>query len=54
MVPLCRTLLDAALLTARERDWIDGYHREVWESTKGFFEEGGRSWTWLRRETGAL
>ena len=58
MVPLCRKLLDTGLLTGREHAWIDAYHAEVREKTRGYFEgDGGRderSLAWLERETEVL
>lgn len=65
MVPMCRRLLDPTLLTPRERAWLDAYHAEVREKTRGFFErapKGGResveergrrerAWGWLVKET---
>lgn len=54
MVPMCRKLVDVGLLTSREREWLNGYHKEVLEKTKGFFEEDGegrrRTREWLVRE----
>lgn len=54
MVPLCRKLLDESLLTKRERDWINDYHREIKEKTKGYFKGDERSLRWLDRETSEL
>lgn len=54
MVPLCRNLIDTALLSQRERMWIDEYHAEVLEKTKGFFGGDERTMTWLKRETAPL
>ncbi|KAF2764360.1 putative Xaa-pro aminopeptidase P [Teratosphaeria nubilosa] len=53
MVPMCRRLADVGLLTEREVEWVNAYHREVWEKTKGYFEDKGdeRTLEWLRRET---
>lgn len=54
MVPLCRKLLDESLLTKRERDWINDYHGEIKEKTKGYFKDDERSLRWLERETREL
>ena len=54
MVPYCRKLIDVGLLTETERQWVDGYHSEIWERTKGFFEGDERSLRWLERETRPL
>lgn len=54
MVPLCRKLLDESLLTRREVEWINNYHREVKEKTKDYFKGDERSLRWLERETSSL
>lgn len=54
MVPLCRKLLDVSLLTKRELEWVNNYHREVKEKTKDYFEGDERSLRWLERETSEL
>ncbi|KAF2231895.1 putative Xaa-pro aminopeptidase P [Viridothelium virens] len=51
MVPMCRKLIDESLLEERERDWLNAYHEEVREKTKGFFKGDERSVKWLERET---
>ncbi|KAI9826907.1 MAG: hypothetical protein M1832_005846 [Thelocarpon impressellum] len=51
MVPMCRALIDEDLLTVGERKWLDSYHAEVREKTRGFFEKDERSLKWLERET---
>lgn len=54
MVPMCRKLIDVGLLSAKERKWIDVYHKEVREKTGGFFEGDKRTMKWLERETAEL
>ena len=58
MVPMCKKLTDPKLLTADEKAWLNAYHREVWEKTHGFFDEGEengrRTLAWLRRETAGV
>ena len=51
MVPMCMKLIDAALLTSDEKQWLNEYHKEVWEKTSGYFEEDERTTKWLKRET---
>lgn len=54
MVPMCQKLIDTTLLTPRERDWLNAYHKEVREKVKGYFEGGGkdeRTMKWVLRET---
>ncbi len=52
MVPMCRKLIDVGLLTEGEREWVNGYHREVMEKTGGLVDE--RAKRWLERETKAI
>ena len=54
MVPYCRKLIDVGLLTEKEKEWVDEYHAEIFEKTKGFFEDEGRTLKWLKRETAPL
>ncbi len=54
MVPMCRKLIDVGLLSGKERKWVDGYHKEIMEKTKGFFEGDQRTMKWLERETAEL
>ena len=52
MVPMCRKLIDVSLLAEEEKRWLNEYHAEVLEKTKGFFEgKDERSMKWLERET---
>ena len=54
MVPMCRKLIDPALLTVEEKKWLNDYHKEVWEKTSGFFKDDQRTTGWLRRETAEI
>jgi len=51
MVPMCRKLIDAGLLTPAETEWLNSYHAEVFEKTHGFFEKDSLASKWLKRET---
>lgn len=51
MVPYCRKLIDEALLTKRERDWLNEYHAEIHAKTEGFLKGDGVALAWLERET---
>jgi Xaa-Pro aminopeptidase len=51
MVPMCRKLIDPSLFDPEEREWLNSYHKEVWEKTSGFFEGDERTTNWLKRET---
>jgi Xaa-Pro aminopeptidase len=54
MVPMCRRLIDPTLLAPEERDWLNDYHKEVWEKTNGSFKNDERTTRWLRRETASI
>ena len=43
-VPIDRRLVDPALLTAAERDWLDGYHAEVAARIGPRVSAGARAW----------
>lgn len=50
MVPYCRKLIDVELLSGAEKKWLNEYHAEVLEKTKGFFTKDERTMSWLERE----
>ena len=55
MTPMCRKLIDERLLTDREKQWLNDYHREVWDRTSRFFEgKDERTLAWLKRETASI
>lgn len=51
MVPMCRKLIDMEFLSSTEKGWLNKYHAEIFEKTKGFFENDPRTLGWLKRET---
>ncbi|QDS70296.1 hypothetical protein FKW77_008065 [Venturia effusa] len=51
MTPMCRKLIDPALLTKEEREWLNAYHAEVLEKTRSYFKDDGLTLAWLERET---
>jgi Xaa-Pro aminopeptidase len=54
MVPMCKKLTETSMLTDAEKEWINKYHEEVFEKTKGFFDEDGLAMKYLRRETAPI
>lgn len=54
MVPYCRKLIDRELLTRKERQWVDEYHREIKEKTEGFLRGDEVALRWLERETAPI
>jgi len=51
LVPMCRKLIDPILLTEDEKQWLNDYHKEVYEKTKGYFTNDPVTLKWLERET---
>lgn len=50
MVPYCRKLIDESLLTPKEKRWLNEYHTDIFNKTKGYFEPGSVTMKWLERE----
>jgi Xaa-Pro aminopeptidase len=44
LAPIDRRLIDSRLLTAKERNWIDGYHARVQEVLSPLLDEASRAW----------
>jgi Xaa-Pro aminopeptidase len=42
--PIDRTLIDATMLTAAERDWVDGYHTDVVARIGPHLDDGVAAW----------
>ncbi|KAH9860205.1 hypothetical protein IAQ61_011989 [Plenodomus lingam] len=51
MTPHCRNLVDMSLLGEDEKQFINDYHKEVYEKTSGYFEDDALTLKWLKRET---
>ncbi|KAF2008850.1 putative Xaa-Pro aminopeptidase P [Aaosphaeria arxii CBS 175.79] len=51
LTPHCRNLVDLKLLTEEERQFINDYHKEVFDKTSKFFEKDELTLEWLKRET---
>ena len=51
MVPYCRNLIDTALLTDREKKWLNDYNAIILANLKGYFENDPLTKAWLERET---
>ena len=54
MVPMDKRLIDTSLLDDKEIQWINEYHKEVWEKISPRLEKGGLAWKWLERECDAV
>ncbi|KAI5928787.1 putative Xaa-pro aminopeptidase P [Camillea tinctor] len=51
MVPYCRKLIDASLLSPEEKKWLNDYNADIFEKTKSYFENDQLTLSWLERET---
>ncbi|KAF2637659.1 putative Xaa-Pro aminopeptidase P [Massarina eburnea CBS 473.64] len=51
LTPHCRKLVDMSLLNEDEKNFINSYHKEVWDKTHKFFEKDELTTAWLKRET---
>ncbi|KAK9446696.1 peptidase M24, structural domain-containing protein [Limtongia smithiae] len=54
MVPMCQNLIEKSMLDEEEKTWLNEYHAEVYEKTKGFFENDPYTLAWLKRETALI
>jgi len=52
LAPIDRRLVDTALLTAKERHWLDSYHERVHQALAPLADDETRAW--LEQATGAL
>lgn len=52
IVPLGKNLIDVGLLNARERAWVNDYHRECWDKLHALVDDMGKQW--LAKETSPL
>lgn len=51
MVPIQTKMVDVALLTPAELDWINAYHVECREAVSPLLQHDRRALEWLHRET---
>jgi Xaa-Pro aminopeptidase len=52
LAPIDRSLIDPALMTATELDWLNDYHETVWQTLSPLLSESDA--LWLREATTAL
>ena len=52
LAPIDRRLIDVALLSAEERDWLNAYHARVWEEISPSLDAAAKDW--LREATRPL
>eukprot|EP00966_Prymnesium_polylepis_P158580 3665739-Prymnesium_polylepis.1 len=53
-VPIDRKLIDHALLTPAELQWLDDYHGRVWARISPLLPPESEGYAWLRRATEPL
>jgi Xaa-Pro aminopeptidase len=51
MVPYCRALIDAKMLTAAEKEWLNDYSKLIWEKVHKLVQDDALALDWLKRET---
>ncbi|MBP6985435.1 MAG: aminopeptidase P family protein [Alphaproteobacteria bacterium] len=56
MAPICLDLVDVDLLTDEEKEWLNAYHREVWEKLMPMLDpsHSPHVQTWLEKQTVAV
>ena len=55
-IPIQKDLIDVAMLTAEEADWVDSYHADVWERISPLLQgaDDGAALAFLREATAPL
>ncbi|KAI0691006.1 Creatinase/aminopeptidase [Cerioporus squamosus] len=54
LCPMGENLIDASLLSAKEKEWLDAYHAEVFEKVSPLVQGDERALRWLQRECSPL
>eukprot|EP00878_Enallax_costatus_P008513 GHUV01008900.1.p1 GENE.GHUV01008900.1~~GHUV01008900.1.p1 ORF type:complete len:383 (+),score=74.73 GHUV01008900.1:673-1821(+) len=54
LVPIQTKMIEPALLTPLEEQWLDGYHRKVWEAVSPRLQDKPETLDWLKRNTAPL
>ncbi|KAI5306705.1 hypothetical protein KEM56_007514 [Ascosphaera pollenicola] len=54
MTPICKNLIEPSLLSGEEKQWLNDYHKEIYEKTSPYFENDEFTLNWLKRETSPL
>lgn len=49
-----KNLIDASLLSAREKEWLNAYHKETQEKVASLLKDDERALKWLHRECSPL
>ncbi|KAI0674634.1 Creatinase/aminopeptidase [Trametes maxima] len=54
LCPMGKNLIDASLLSTKEREWLDAYHAEILQKVGPLVEKDERALQWLKRECSPL
>ncbi|KAI5282326.1 hypothetical protein KEM54_002838, partial [Ascosphaera aggregata] len=54
MSPICKRLIEPSLLSKDEKEWLNSYHKEIFDKTSPYFENEEFTLNWLKRETSPL
>ncbi|KAM5541777.1 hypothetical protein V8D89_004506 [Ganoderma adspersum] len=54
LCPMGKNLVDASLLSAREKEWLNAYHRETQDKVAPLLKDDERALKWLHRECSPL
>lgn len=54
LVPYCKKLINAKLLTPEEKKSINDYHKKIWSLLNGDLDKSSCEHAWLKRETSPL
>ena len=49
MIPIQKSLIDVSLMTDKELDWLDSYHKEVFDKVSPLLEEDSPAMKWLAK-----
>jgi len=49
MIPIQKNLIELSFMTEKELDWLDAYHKEVYQKISPLLEEGSPGLLWLSK-----
>lgn len=53
-VPYCRKLINVGMLSVEEKEWINKYHKTIWDEMSPSLDTNSLEFKWLKRETRPL
>ena len=53
-VPYCRKLINVGMLSVEEKEWINKYHKTIWDEMSPSLDANSLEFKWLKRETRPL